>query len=233
MTDVIYVFKYDGDKYENARKRLLCSIDSLKNQLVNIIVINNSQQKLKLEMNTSITCVHKPYEGPINKARSINYGVKNFVKSEYFLMSDIDIVYGRYHLTYMLKQIPINKPVRITHYHCEILQEFYSSDFEKLKNVSHKEKFHAPGLGLIHRPSFMEIQGYNEEFIGYSPEDQCFNERIWVINDDIRLDSNIYTFHLWHDTLRQQHEHKQKNLELWPILNKKLIANENKDWGVL
>ena len=233
MTDVIYVFKYDGDKYENARKRLLCSIDSLKNQLVNIIVINNSQQKLNLNIDVPLTCIHKPYNGPLNKARSINFGVKNYVKTDYFLMSDIDIVYCKNHLRYMLNYTSNGNPVRITHHHCELNAEYYSSNFEKLMSIPHKEKFHAPGLGLIHRTSFMKIHGYNEEFFGYSPEDQCFNERIWMINEDVRVDTDLYTFHLWHDVLGQKHSYVEKNLTFWPILNKILIANQNKEWGIL
>ncbi len=232
MTDVIYVFKYDNEKYKNARKRLLCSIDSLKDQHVNIIIINNSQQKLNLNIDVPLTCIHKPCNGLLNKARSINFGVKNYVKTDYFLMSDVDIVYSKHHIKEILKYILNDSPVRITHYHCELLEEYYSSDFEKLLDIPHKEKFHAPGLGLIHRTSFMKIHGYNEEFLGYSPEDQCFNERIWMINKDIRMDTDLYTFHLWHDILGRQHEHKQNNLKIWPILNKVLIANK-KSWGEL
>ena len=105
MIDVIYIFKYEGEKYNNAFKRLACSIRSLRNQGVNIIIINNSQQKLEIIDSTiPITCIHKPCQGRLlNKSRSINFGVKNCVQSEYFLMSDVDIIYGSQHIKNMLK----------------------------------------------------------------------------------------------------------------------------------
>ncbi len=233
MTDVVYVFKYEDKKYEKAVKRLRCSVRSLKDQDVRMFIINNSEKPIKFSYK-NVECIHKPYDGPFNKSRSINYCVKNFIESEYFIMSDIDIVYFKGHLEYALNYIPKSgMPARITHYHCEMLEDCYISSFSKLGTLEHKEKMHAPGLGLIHRSTFMDIQGYNEEFLGYSPEDQCFNERIWTVNMNVHLDSSMYTYHLWHDTSGQQHKFKKQNLALWPTLNKKLIANEGKEWGIL
>ncbi len=233
MIDVLYIFKYDGDKYEKAKQRLICSIDSIKYQGVQIYVIDSSIQGLNLKVQENIHWCHKPYAGIFNKSRSINYGVKKYVQSEYFIMSDIDIIYNKNHVKNMLKYTK-GIPSRVIHYHCEIDQEFYSCNFNELEKLPHKEKALAPGLGLIHTPTFMLIQGYNEEFLKYSPEDQCFNERIWMINKNVIADSNIYTLHLWHEISGRKHPYVEQNLKFWPVLNKVLVANYHEcEWGLI
>ena len=73
---------------------------------------------------------------------------------------------------------------------------------------------YAHGNGLIHTQTFFDIQGYDEEMIGYGPEDDLFNIRISKINRIIYDNLNdTASFHLWHPRFHMiQFE---KNMEIW------------------
>jgi predicted glycosyltransferase involved in capsule biosynthesis len=100
----------------------------------------------------------------------------------------------------------------------------------------------AHGNGLIHLDTFHKIQGYDEEFIGYGPEDKLFNYRIGFFNKIIFDNLNdTSTFHLWHKPLSRFQEREnmvfferqikvlKNNAFKHPEI---LIANTNKPtWG--
>ena len=83
----------------------------------------------------------------------------------------------------------------------------------------------AHGCGLIPTESLKEIGGYNEELIGYGPEDDLFNKRL-------ELNARVYyhkgsfrssTFHIFHKNLN--HQNKQKNWLYWKNIIKDIERN--------
>ena len=61
-----------------------------------------------------------------------------------------------------------------------ILDVKYSSSYAELNALRKARIGLAHGNGLIHLDSFNSIRGYNEEMIGYGPEDDLFNKLRWL-----------------------------------------------------
>lgn len=99
--DFLYIFNYSTPFFKEALDRLLLSIESIKNQNINICICNNSPFCIYDEVSIitkDFKYIHKEYNGPFSKALGINYGVKNLVKTEYFILSDIDLIYSSDHI---------------------------------------------------------------------------------------------------------------------------------------
>jgi predicted glycosyltransferase involved in capsule biosynthesis len=245
MIDFLYVFRYDLEHVDNAIKRLICSIDSVWNQDVRIIVFNASDQDINPGISETLNkCsgseyIYKPVKGQFNKSKLINYAVKNYVRTEYFLFSDIDLVYQEDYVVQMKKYVYIKGDFfRVVPYNYNIYRECYSSDFKELIALDKNNGGFAHGNGLIHKKSFMRIRGYYEEFIGYGPEDGCFNECIGCVNKLIYA-NDIVTAHLWHENFNRIQE--QKNSDMYHKIQNDLrnfskiedLQYNDKDWGTL
>jgi len=246
--DLLYTFQY-ADKYiGNAIKRLKCSINSIKNQKVNIIVLNGSKHCIwdSIKDLCDMKYEHKYCQQYGAKCILINYGVKNLVNTEYFYLSDIDLIYQKNFVEYMLelkKQVMSNdlRPVRIVFSNYNLQENVYASDFNKLFNLRKRGIGLAHGNGMCHRPSFIKIRGMEENFIGYGTEDAEVNERIMRINNLI-YDDNMATLHLYHERTNLMQE--DKNMQIYKKtmhdLKSKLVltikdiqANKEKDWGII
>jgi predicted glycosyltransferase involved in capsule biosynthesis len=272
MLDFVYIFNFNPPFLDDAVKRLKCSIKSISSQQVNVCLSNNSTicilDKIKY-LAKNIRYVHKPYKGPWSRSLAINFAVKNLVKSNYFFISDIDLVYQHDYVQILSKNIcKYKQPVRVINYNYNIIAKglrghidnflykrfgkppvfhevLYSSSFDYLFNHCNKN-FHgfAHGNGLIHLQSFLKIRGFDEEFIGYGPEDDLFNTRIGKINQLIYSDAfNTTTAHLPHpffartQVMKNFYFWKKRKKEINSLINPKLsdiMANRNKkNWGVI
>jgi hypothetical protein len=120
----------------------------------------------------------------------------------------------------------------------------YTHEYEVLDQLPKAKGGYAHGNGIIHKDSFFKIKGYDEEMIGYGPEDDLFNTRISKINRIIYDNlPDTASFHLWHPRFHMiQFE---KNVQIWrerkayfnSLLNPSyidVIANKTKkDWGMI
>ncbi len=62
----------------------------------------------------------------------------------------------------------------------------------------------------------MRIHGYDEQMIGYGPEDDLFNCRISRINSLLFLpDRRLATYHLWHPRNEYEEHQFSRNMEHW------------------
>ena len=212
--DFLYPFQFNNQKeLKPAIERLKLSIDSIKNQNVNICVCNTSNVCIYDDIKDicDINYIFKPLNignkyWKYNKSLTLNYGVKQLIKTPYFFVSDIDLIYSSRFIKTIAKNIDDKKPIRIIFNNMNIDKGFYSSSYNKCKKFfdNHKDKSRttgiAPGNGLIHLDSFKKIRGYDEQYIGYGPEDADFNFRIKNICEYIELDNNyVNTYHLYHD----------------------------------
>ena len=274
--DFVYIFNFEGVYFDGAIERLRYSLESIKDQNVNICLSNNSTEcifDMVSDIHSDIKYIHKPYNGLFSRALTINFAVKSLVKSEYFMISDIDLIYQKNHVQILLEKVNESKaikPIRFISYNyneepiysnkfsysknryikylgkkiSKIGKPYYSSNFEELIKLPKSDGGYAHGNGLIHLESFIKIQGYDEEMIGYGPEDDLFNTRISKINDII-YDNSIEnaTVHLWHPRFHMiQHD---KNMQIWrdrkdfynslenPIYKDVLANKDKKEWGII
>ncbi len=203
--DVVYTFHYDRISIKKAIQRLQCSIGSLINQDVRIIVINASKTNIaKYLKDFPIEYHHHPYGVTgMEKCVLINHVVKYFVQTPYFFVSDIDLVYPPDYIKKMLetawdiRQL-FKVDVRLIPYVINLQSEYYASNYNELLNSS-IERYEgiAPGNGLICTRFFKLIRGYDERYRGYGPEDSNFNERISKVNL-FHMENSIKTIHLYH-----------------------------------
>lgn len=279
--DLVYIFNFDPSTIENAILRFRCSLKSIVNQNVNICVSNNSSVCIYdkiIDIVPNLRYIHTPYNGSFSRALGINYAVKTLVTSEYFIVSDIDLVYSKDHIQRLfLKFISLRRDgenIRFVTYNYNLLPvvhfsnlrrkirrylpfakflmnldekeipHVYSHDYEVLDQLPRSNGGYAHGNGIIHKDSFIQIKGYDEEMIGYGPEDDLFNTRISKVNR-IVYDNlpDTASFHLWHPRFHMiQFE---KNMDIWhnrklyynSLVNpsyKDVVANSNKkEWGVI
>jgi len=247
INDFLYIFNFAPANVPKAIKRLRCSIESIRRQsiYVKIAVSNNSQEDIypKLKDLDIANYIHKPDTGLFSRAQTINFGVRNLVTSDYFFVSDIDLIYQPHHIETIYNDLEkYDEPIRYIFWNYNIRKEEYSTNYEALMKLPHSGGGAAGGNGLIHLESFIKIQGYDEEMIGYSPEDDLFNQRIGKINKLI-YNNKLATAHLFHPRFNMiQHA---KNMEIYhkklKILAKlpnpsikDIKANINiPDWGII
>ena len=238
--DVLYIFNFEEADLPEALRRFRFSLESIARQNVRICISNNSEVCVRSEIEDlipRIAYVHKPYRGLFSRAHGINYGVRTLVESEYFIISDVDLVYRQNHIENVRRKMSDaacpSSPLRLVfwNYNLEpryrpawmnrrLLRRFASqspreesSDYERLMALPSKGGF-AHGNGVIHLESFLRLRGYDEEMIGYGPEDDLFNTRIGRVNKIVYDDStDTASIHLWHRRLRMI-QHK-KNMEIW------------------
>jgi predicted glycosyltransferase involved in capsule biosynthesis len=235
--NVIYIFNYTPETYPQAFKRLQCSVKSLENQDVEIYVLNFSDERLLDSISGIIEIRPAEDYTYYNKARAINFLVRYWLESEYFLMSDVDIIYPKDYVEKMQVIADKYNSCRVIPFIYRTRNEIYSTDLSELYNVSFTDTRNnqslAAGIGLIHRPAFMEIRGYDEGYVGHGPEDHDFNLRITKKSTLINDYTNI-VYHLWHPNLRQDNT-KANSERLYDkfnnFYNNKLIIANDKNWG--
>jgi glycosyltransferase involved in cell wall biosynthesis len=202
--DIIYTFQYNSTYFKSAVIRLLNSINSLRGQDVNFIIINGSDDCIyDIIKNLGIKIKYSHIKTKFgSKCALINYGTKKYVTKEYFLISDIDLIYPKNFVDKIIsiknKEVVSNIPVRIIFYNRNLIEEYFSHDYDSYKNKHMNSLDIAPGNGLIHIESFLKIRGFDEEMLGYGPEDGIFNLRISKINKYIET-KEIFTYHQKHD----------------------------------
>jgi hypothetical protein len=249
--DVLYPFHFDGGELNSAIGRLRTSIMSLKDQNVRICICDTSG--FSIARHIKDLCersgyYHQPTFKPFSKSLTINVGVRHLIRTRYFILSDIDLVYQPDYVERMMSYVNRKPPVRVIPMNYNHALYMYGSGYDEYKNTLEDNpdpirSYYgiAPGNGLIHTPSFMNICGYNEDYIGYGPEDAEFNLRISQINTYIE-DKELETIHINHSfaggndqanqylyrNLKYRIEHAKNESEMWPLL----ISNNGR-WGVL
>ena len=239
--DILYIFNYEAQHLPDALGRLRYSIKSIAGQGARICVSNNSESCIRSaihDLTDDLAYVYQPNHGPFSRAHGINFAVRSLVKSKYFMISDVDLIYRPTHLMAVQAKLeraknksncpvrmvfwnynllPIYQPawmnMRVIHRFAKKSPRMESSDYGVLSSLPKRGGF-AHGNGIIHLESFIRLRGYDEEMIGYGPEDDLFNTRIAKVNDVIYDDGDdTTTIHLWHPNLRRIQVNK--NMKIW------------------
>jgi hypothetical protein len=224
--DILYPFHFESLNIEEAVKRLKISIKSLKDQNVRICVCNTSFDCIKQELKDfDLQYFHCYNDTELYcKSKTINIGVKNMIKSEYFFTSDIDLVYPPTFIEYMSLFTLVKNPIRVIFSNYNIgKSENLPQNYDECKQIyfnnkdnQRASKYFAPGNGLVHLNSFNKIDGYDERFIGHGSEDSEFNYRISKINKYFQIDlEEVNTFHLWHSYTSNINERIKINEQQW------------------
>jgi len=208
--DFIYPFQYDNQAADKAMKRLICSMESIRDaQGLSFLLINASDRCILKELASAgnefrysrIKCPR-----PGMKGRILNHAFKNLALSDYIFQSDIDLIYplGFYSAMGAIPRIDKQgRPVRLMFANYYLGREIYTSDYGWIKaNIKNLQSPHpidfAAGNGLIHRASFNLIGGYFEGIVGWGQEDIELNERLSRINRTL-INYDVLTYHLWHE----------------------------------
>jgi hypothetical protein len=257
ILDILYIFNFELKNIEGALSRFGCSLRSIRDQGFNICVSNNSAtcvEPFLREIVPDFRYVHKPYRGPFSRAHGINFGVRALVRSEYFMVSDVDLVYQKnYHdLVRSKMQAALSiaeRPLRVVFWNYNlqpryqpawmnrrVLRRFAhksspgnSHDYQALLRLPNNGGGFAHGNGVIHLDSFTRLRGYDENLIGYGPEDDLFNTRIGKVNTLIYdPDPLTASIHLWHPRLRMIQY--RKNMKIWTHMKAHYNALPNPGW---
>jgi len=256
--DILYIFNFESQHLESALARFRHSLASVAAQGARICVSNNSKDCILSRIDDvvhDLAYVHKPYHGQFSRSHGINFGVRSLVRSEYFMISDVDLIYHRNHLAAVQRKMQAalrtaKRPLRMVFWNYNIQPRYHpdwmnrrilrrfaatsqlmeSSDYEVLSLLPHNGGGCAHGNGIIHLESFTRLRGYDEEMIGYGPEDDLFNTRIGKVNDIVYDKGNdTASIHLWHPRLRVIQ--LKKNMRIWQQRKAFYEALENPDWS--
>ncbi|MGA2436164.1 MAG: galactosyltransferase-related protein [Bryobacteraceae bacterium] len=237
MIPVCYVFAFSEDKIPQAIKRFNCSLQSIVNQTDSIYILNASKQDISSDLfyDDKINYIHKPHPGYFNKSVLINFLIKNYINTNYFIFSDVDLVYDTNYVKKITSYIK-GEPVRVLPRNLTMSFEYYSSKYDELLKRVNDSLQHptgeSRGNGLFHTESFLSIRGFNENFLGYGPEDLEFNERISKINEYI-FDNTIKHIHLFHPPINREYVKQNDDLynESKKLIEKNNIIRNNENWG--
>ncbi|MBF9046471.1 glycosyltransferase [Rhodobacterales bacterium LSUCC0031] len=255
--DLLYIFNFEPKHMAGALSRFRHSLESICRQGVRICVSNNSAQCIESvvrELCPDVCYVHQPYNGPFSRAHAINFGVRSLVRTPYFIVSDVDLVYRPQHIATLAGKLGAiiertDRPVRLVTYNYNLspvycpawmnvraLRRFAltsspgeSSDYEALLKLPNNGGDYAHGNGVIHLESFLRLRGYDENMIGYGPEDDLFNCRIGKVNELVYdPDPQTASIHLWHPRLRMiQH---RTNMRIWWDMKAHYNSLDNPGW---
>jgi FkbM family methyltransferase len=242
--DFLYIFKYPKEHIEDASKNLSASLNSLQNQKenINIIVCNHSQIDIRGELVgfEDIEYCHIPNEGIFSKGKFINYAVKHIIKTDYFFVSDIDMIYDDNYIQSVTDFIS-EKPIRIIPLGYKLSQRVDALDYNTLSESEHKgEKVIFNGMGLINRELFVSINGYNESFLNYKYASTELDLRLGKMCDVANHEvSKIIS--LYHESINDIKEDADANffdvrvLELSNVkaknYNIEVLKTNNNTWG--
>lgn len=229
--DLVYPFDFKDDKLDEAIFRLNWSLKSLYRQKVNICVYVTSKTCIEDRIKYPVKYIHNYIDQQYySRSKTINLAVKDFVKTEYFLVSDIDLVYHSDFINNVnLVLNEKDKPMRIVFYNinlnnvcdikeytyenCKSTWEFHYNTYPNCRVPEHGASmvpFPATGNGIFHLESFNKVGGFCEKFIGWGPEDWEFNQRISKINEFIQINHEGFnTFHIYHPRIQLTKEYSK------------------------
>lgn len=241
--------------------RFKSSLESTYKQKCRICVcdtsINSLYDEIKdyVDKKNYIHCPAVPAD-TYNRSRSINIGVKKLVKTPYFIISDIDLVYPPTYVQELIKYTTCPVPIRVVFTNHNLGPDVVTGNYDECHKASEhsfdstRSRGVAGGNGLLHLASFKKVYGYNEVYTGYGPEDQDLNTRLRLICNYVEIDDpKINSYHLYHRLAEHyDNEHQEKvrkfleikyNIEEY-IINKgcfdakkdiKILRLNDKHWG--
>ena len=172
---------------------------------------------------------------------SINVGVKQ-ADSDIIILSSPEIFYMEKDIIErILTPLLNNSKLLVIPYgrndiHGKILQALKFKqpiDFSMYHNLRHNLPVFLPFCMGMRKENFVDIGGYDEDFIGYCWDDNDIIDRLIMSGCNYhQIQSHI--IHLYHDKsfqLKNEEEEEQYNLKLYKDRKNQIIRNKGKEWG--
>lgn len=201
MLDVLYVVS-GSPSDQRLFKRLRCSVESvLLNDYrgVSIGICDTSPVSIGTELRRHLDCdfryLHRQCAGDYNKSFNINLAVRELAVAEHFMLTDVDIVFGRSHIAACFSLVD-RYPV-ITYVTHALKSEYYSADCSALCRRE-GERIPTGGGFFARRDAFLKLNGFDEAYFGWGAEDTDFYDRAERLFPTLRPCEDIRVAHLWH-----------------------------------
>ena len=250
--NIWYIFCYSERDFQASLSRLKNSINHIPKELNIKILTWHKDLKNKLNSNYREKKIEifSTAKRTFSRSFFINQIAFKYEKNSYFYLSDIDLIFHFEYfnwLNYIAEELnykkndlriitlnynlkPLKKiffiPDKLYPYLSETLPFLYDWEipisFDNILRDYNMKSGFAHGCGLIPTKSLREIGGYNEELIGYGPEDDLFNKRL-SFNARIYYHNGSFrssTFHIFHRN--HHHQNKKKNWLYWKKITKDL-----------
>jgi predicted glycosyltransferase involved in capsule biosynthesis len=189
-----------------------------------ILIFNFSEtciEKYIFLKNDNLFHYHLPSSGNFSRAKFLNHIARYYVTTPFFYISDIDLIFPVKfldNLQFEIQRIDKFNISRVVFLNGNMesatfpfvptyrrLKDFLyqmpqieTAQTNLLKRVKHKVDF-AHGCGIFNHAVFLKLRGFNEEFVGYGPEDGLFNARLKKRHlIEYNEDEAFATMHLWH-----------------------------------
>lgn len=104
----------------------------------------------------------------------------------------------------------------------------HPGDEEKVSTIKNSQ---APFLACVRKSSLENVGGWDERFVYWGNDDNDLMHRLGLNNCHHKVDATLSFFHQWHPRPPQE-AMGDYNESLLYEPNKKIVANEGKEWGV-
>jgi hypothetical protein len=157
---------------------------------------------------------HAARLGDYNRSHNINFGFKRLVRSEFFLISDADLVYKSCALESLLATADEKKCVVIPRR--KQIARVWTSSWEEAEAAEGRLTA-TNGSCFLAKAAFERVRGFDEGFVGWGSEDDDFYTRlgfakIGVVRPGFGSDAMaIHLQHEEHHTINVQQRHANRS----------------------
>jgi hypothetical protein len=177
-----------------------------------------------------------------NKSRAINIALKD-CQTDYFFVGDIDMMFR----PDFVEQLNLLKSeVSAVYFQVGFLRKEESSLEKKFEDykIKHLTNNEATGMTLYSTALLKNLNGYDEFYHGWGAEDTDVHVRMQNAGYDVNFfNKEVLILHQWHPKKYRTKESKEPFHQSLEQINhqyfqkisqeKKVMANTNKDWGML
>ncbi len=212
MIDVIYVV---GNLSDSAIRRMEYSVSTISSEDSRILVSDTSSDETTRKKINKLDFDDYYWEkcdGLFNRSRTINNAFRHLVRTENFIVMDIDViappdlvrqVNKYFNSIYNVGNI-IYLPEQAKSFGYKYLSRNYRRKkylFWKIPRPPFRGPFYKSyysGFFIVNGQRFEDANGFDEEYAGWGAEDEDFTYRITKRNGLKRYKMEVQGFHQWH-----------------------------------
>lgn len=231
MIDVVYVVSNLND---SAVRRLEYSVKSFFKNNGRILVSDTSSDeatRAKIERLDFDDYYLEKSVGLFNRSRAINNAYRHLVKTENFIVMDIDLIAPPDFIRQIIRRFNgIYNVGNIIYLPEQVKNNYYtylSKNYRRKKYLIGKiprplfrgsfYKSYYSAFFIVNRKRFEDVNGFDEEYAGWGAEDEDFSARITIRNRIKHYKMEVQCFHQWHP----QTFTVDRNNEIWKEINRK------------
>lgn len=200
---------------EKQKKNLKMSVKSIENlntkHEIEFCFSDLSPEKQDLSfLKVPFKRYHKPTSKVFPKSESVNIGFKKLINTNYFIMSDVDVIYPYDFIEKSLELVYYyKKSILWSTLGFKMRSDSLNEDLEnhllkvgikkiyELVDIDEIKRFHAPSL-FMRKNDFKTVGGWNEDLVFKGYGDHDFHFRLKMNGLIEFLPSKFFTYHLNH-----------------------------------